>query len=76
MNFGPECKTRVSAARFSFGSKVKKSRFAPNIFPTFYQFSGRFSLTLQDFKKFGIPFFRFGKLSQILTFDMVKNEEF
>ena len=76
MNFGPECKTRISAARFSFGSKAKKSRFAPNIFPTFYQFSGRFSLTLQNSIKIGIPFFHFGKLSQILTFDMVKNEEF
>ena len=76
MNFGPDCKTRVSAAQSSFGSMAKMSVISPNIFPTFYQFPGRFSLTLQHIKKFGGTFFRFGKLSQVLTFDMVKDEEF
>ena len=56
MKFGPECKTRVSAAQSSFGSKAKMSVFSPNIFPTFYQFPGRFSLTLQHIKNLEVRF--------------------
>ena len=46
-NFGPDCKTRVFASNSSFGSKVKISLFAPNIFWAFYQFSGSLSLTFE-----------------------------
>ena len=75
-NFGPECKTRVSASISSFGSKAKMSRFAPNIFWTFYQFSGSLSLTIEYSKKIVVPFFRFGKIWPIFTLDMVKNWKF
>ena len=60
MNFGIECKTRVSAAHSSFWSMAKISQIAHNIFPTSYQFPGR-----TKYQKFGRPFFRFGILSQI-----------
>ena len=46
-NFGPKCKTRVSASNSSFGSNAKMSQFATNIFLTFYQFSGSLSLTIK-----------------------------
>ena len=51
-------------------------QFSPNIFSTFYQFSGSLPYTVQHIKKFGRAFFRFGKIWLILTLDMVKNEEF
>ena len=49
-NFGPECKTLVSASNSTFGSKAKMSQFAPNIFSTFNQFSGRLPYTIQHIK--------------------------
>ena len=84
MNFGPECKTRVSAANSSFWSKVKISQIAPNIFPTFYQFPGRFSLTLQHIKNLESPFsvsanyhrFRLLTWSKIKNFDFFYNMPF
>ena len=84
MNFGPECKTRVSAANSSFWSKVKISQIAPNIFPTFYQFPGRFSLALQHIKNLESPFsvsanyyrFRFLTWSKIKNFDSFYNMPF
>ena len=50
MNFWPECKTRVSVTISSFGSKAKMSRFSPNIFSTFYWFSGSLPCTVQHIK--------------------------
>ena len=47
MNFWPDCKTRVSVSISSFGSKAKMSRFGPNIFSTFYQFSDSLPYTVQ-----------------------------
>ena len=84
MNFGPECKTRVSAANSSFWSKVKISQISPNIFPTFYQFPGRFSLTLQHIKNLDRPFsvsanyhrFRLLTWSKIKNFDSFYNMPF
>ena len=68
MNFGPYQKTRVSVAVFSFGSKAKMSQ----IHNLFIKFITYFTI----YKKFGQPFFGFGKIWSIDTFDMVKNEEF
>ena len=36
MNFGPEWKTKISGANFSFGSKAKIDKLSQNIFSTFY----------------------------------------
>ena len=76
MNFGPECKMRVSVSTLSFGSKAKMSQFSPNIFWTFYQFSVSLPLTFRYSKIIFVPFFRFGKIWAILTRDMVKNWKF
>ena len=78
MNFGPECKTRISAAHLSFGSKAKMSIFSPNIFPTFYQFPGRFSLTLQHIKNLEVRFSVSANYHRfwLLTWSKMKNFAF
>ena len=78
MNFGPESKTKVSTANFSFGSKAKISKISPNIFQTFYQFSSRLSLTFQHIKNLDGTFFILGSYhpfwllarSKIKNFDL------
>ena len=52
------------------------SWFAPNIFWTFYQFSGSLPNTIQHVKTCGPTFFCFGKIWPILTLNMVKIKNF
>ena len=76
--FGPECKTRVSPANSSFWSKAKISHIAPNIFPTFYQYPGRFSLTLQHIKNLEVRFSVSANYHRfwLLTWSKMKNFAF
>ena len=74
-HFEPECKMRVSASNSSFGSKAKMSRFSPNIFWTFYQFSSSLSITIEYSK---IAFFCFSKICPfwLWTWSKIKNFHF
>ena len=75
MNFQSDWKRKVSAAKFSFGSKAKMSQISPNIFQTFYQFSSRLSLTFQHIKNLDGTFFILASYHPfwLLTWSKIKN---
>ena len=78
MNFGPESKTEVSAANFSFGSKAKIGNISPNIFSTFYQYSSRLPCSIQHIKNLAHPFSvsaRYGPF-WLLTWSKMKHFDF
>ena len=78
MNFWPECKTRVSVTISSFGSKAKMSQFSPNIFSTFYWFSGSLPGTVQHIKDLEGRFFVSARYGQfwLLTWSKMKDFDF
>ena len=78
MNFWPECKMRVSVSILRFGSKAKMSRFSPNIFSTFYWFSGSLPCTVQHIKNLEGRFFVSARYGQfwLLTWSKMKNFDF
>ena len=59
-----------------FWVQGKNDQFFPQHFHNFLMIFWYIFMYFATYKKFGAPFFRFGKISQIFTISMVKNEKF